>query len=224
MQFFEANEFIFEVSLDLETAFYTLSFEKVKNIIEGLKKMDYDYLISDKFYDLAVNFKKKYEKFNDSDDSDVNIYKIFLELRDLQVEIIISTINLYISKKIINLDNMTYSLIKFFQDIGFCIKLFYFSINDFLLRDDFLGYDYTVDTRISNFFNLLQNLSPETKFPDNLLNLATESSRIKDTIILGDKNFRNHIKGLNLPSKRINELDDNELDSFFKNPYKEKKI
>ena len=117
---------------------------------------------------------------------------------------------------------MTYSLIKFFQDIGFCIKIFYFSINDFLLREEFLGYDYTVEIRILNFFNLLQNLSPESKFPPNLLNLATESSRIKDTIILGDKHFRNHIKWLNLPCKRINELDDNELDSFFKNPYKEK--
>ena len=70
MQFFEANEFIFEASLDLKTAFYTLSFEKVKNIIEGLKKW--------------IN---------------------------LQAQIIISTINLYISKKIINLNNMTYSLI-----------------------------------------------------------------------------------------------------------------
>ena len=59
MQFFEVNEFIFEVSLDLKTEFYTMSFEKVKNIIEGLKKMDYDYLISDKFYDLAVNFLRK---------------------------------------------------------------------------------------------------------------------------------------------------------------------
>ena len=106
--------------------------------------MDYDYLISDKFYELGVNFKKKYEKFHNSDDSDVNIYKIFLECRDLQVEIIISTIKLYIWEKLINLDNMTYSLIEFFQDIGFCIKLFYFSINDFLLRDDFLGYDYTL--------------------------------------------------------------------------------
>ena len=57
-------------------------------------------------------------------------------------------------------------------------------------------------------------------FPD-LLNLATEYSKIKDTIILGNEQFRNHIRSLNLPCQRITELENDKLNSFFQNPYKE---
>ena len=61
------------------------------------------------------------------------------------------------------------------------------------------------------------------KFPSDLLDLATESSRVKDTIILGDKQFRRNIRDLNLPCERIKDLDDNMLDLFFKSPFLENK-
>ena len=221
--FLEAYSKIFELSFHLKTTFYTLSFIEVKNIIEGSKKKENECLISDTFYDLVVNNKKKYEQMNHyyNYKSFQEIYKIFLELGDLHVEIIISLINIYIYSKKINIDNLTYSFIKYFRDIGFCIKIFHFSLNDFLLKQIFEGYDYSVDIRIEHFLNLLDNLSSKSVFPPDLLNLAAKSTRIKDTIILGDKHFRNYIRELNLPSKRIYELDDDRLEPFFKNPYKE---
>ena len=45
--------------------------------------------------------------------------------------------------------------------------------------------------------------------------------RFKDTIILGELQFQNHIISLNIPQQRIHILDDNMLDSFFKKPYME---
>jgi hypothetical protein len=71
------------------------------------------------------------------------------------------------------------------------------------------------------FLQYIIKLKEQPEIPSNLLKLARESSMIKDTIILGDKKFRNHIKMLNIKSKRIFELDDNMIDLFFKNPYKE---
>ena len=71
------------------------------------------------------------------------------------------------------------------------------------------------------FLQWLKNLIYNSKFPSDFLKIATESTKIKKTIILEDKQFRNHVRTLNLPSKRINELDDNILEIFFKNPYNE---
>ena len=78
-----------------------------------------------------------------------------------------------------------------------------------------------MDIRILYFNELFSNIIPQKNIPSNLLQIATESSKIKDTIILGEEQFKYHIKGLKLPCPRINALDDNNLDSFFQNPFKE---
>lgn len=85
---------------------------------------------------------------------------------------------------------------------------------------DIYCYEYKFDRRILFFLNLIENLCYEKEYPADLLKFATEASRIKDTIILGDKQFRNNIKALNLPCERINDLDDNMLDLFFYKPFK----
>ena len=117
---------------------------------------------------------------------------------------------------------MTYSFIKYFQDIGFCIKFFYYMFYKFLNFDKTLfDFEYSIDFRMFYFLQYIIKLKEQPESPSNLLKLARESAMIKDTIILGDKKFRNHIKMLNIKSKRIFELDDNMIDLFFKNPYKE---
>ena len=110
---------------------------------------------------------------------------------------------------------------KYFQDIGFCIKYFYYLLYSLIYADEFLGFEYHLDIRILYCNEQLLNLIPQTNIPANLLQIATESSKIKDTIILGDEQFKNHIKGLKIPCQRINDIEDNKLDSFFQNPFKE---
>ena len=221
-KFLKASNTFFEFSSGLRTTFYTLSFEKVKNIIENLKnENEKTFIISDKFYNLVVNNEKKIKNLNRSEDIYEVKGKLFLDLIDLQIEIIISIIRIFMLSEEFNFDYMTYSCIKYFQDFGFCIKYFMYSLTDILYGDEFLGYEYHLDIRILYFLTMMENLTYNSQFPSDLLKLATESAKIKDTIILGDKQFRNHIMSLNLPSKRINELDDNMLELFFKKPYKE---
>lgn len=215
---------LFKYSLDLKTTFYTLSFEKVQNIFD-LHKNDkvLKQLISDKFYNLVINIVDKLinyaydlkEIFEEKDE-------LFQEVIDLQEEIIISTIRYFILLTKVDKERMSYSFIKYFQDIGFCIKYFYYLFEKFLNFDlKFFDYEFSLDFRMFYFLQYLIRLDEQSELPSNLLKLARESAMIKDTIILGDKKFRNHIRMLNIKSKRIFELDDNMIDLFFKNPYKE---
>jgi hypothetical protein len=145
-------------------------------------------------------------------------------MKDLQDEFIISTIRIILMRleaTKCNKDIFTYSFMKHFQNIGFCIKIFTFVFCELLYVDEFLGYDVSSDFRLLHFLELYKNLTNHPGFPSDLLRIATESTKVKDTIILGDYQFKNYIRLLNLPSKRLYVLDDNMLDSFFKNPYKE---
>ena len=160
------------------------------------------------------NFFKKFEDFDNTDE-------IFFEIVDIQIEIIISSIKIFQINHDFNINNITYSFIKYFQDIGFCIKYFYYLLYSLIYADEFLGFEYHLDIRILYFNELYSNLISQTNIPSNLLQIATESSKIKDTIILGDEQFKNHIKGLKIPCQRINDIEDNKLDSFFQNPFKE---
>jgi hypothetical protein len=221
MKFLEAYGKMFEHSFMIKTTLYTLSFEKVKKIIELFKENEIrSFIISDNFYNRLINknFLKRFEDFTDICD---DIFVIFYEIVDIQIEIIISSIKIFQINQEFNINNITYSFIKYFQDIGFCIKFFYYLLYSLIYADEFLGFEYHLDIRILYFNELYSNLMPQTNIPANLLQIATESSKIKDTIILGDEQFKNHIKGLKLPCQRINALDDNKLDSFFQNPFKE---
>ena len=214
---------LFKYSLALKTTFYTLSLEKVKNIFE-IHKNDKipKQLISDKFYNLLINIVDKLINYAyDLEEIFEEKNELFQEVIDLQVEIIISTIRYFIFLTKVDKDTMSYSFIKYFQDIGFCIKHFYYMFYKFLNFDlTLFDYEFSVDFRMFYFLQYLIKLEKQSEIPSNLLKLAGESATIKDTIILGDKKFRNHIRMLNIKSERIFELDDNMIDLFFKNPYK----
>ena len=221
-EFLQIFEVAYQLSFELRTTYYTLSFETVKNLIEDFKqKQKFIPVISDKLYSFVINNRKQIEEYDDTD-----IYKIFdvlfLSSPDFQIEIIKSTLSFCMTDNNFNNNNISYSFIKLFQDIGFCIRILYCSLNAHILNDRY-SYEYDFDVRILYYCNLIANVVYKYEYPSHLMELATESSRIKDTIILGDKQFRNHIKGLNLPCKRINELEDNMLESFFEKPYVEEK-
>ena len=76
-----------------------------------------------------------------------------------------------------NKENIIYSFIKFFQDIGFCIGYFSYAIGEFLYDDDFLGYEYHHDIRILYFFEPSHPLSSQPKFSQDLLNFVNESAK-----------------------------------------------
>jgi len=221
-EFLSIFQTIYQLSFELTTTYYTLSFKNVKNLIEDFKqKQMFVPVISDKLYSFIINNKTKIEEYDDKD-----IYKIFdvlfLSNPDFQIEIIKSALCFCMDNNNFNSNNISYSFVKLFQDIGFCIRIFYCSLNAHIYNDRY-AYEYEFDIRILYYCNLIQNVVYNFKYPSHLMQLAKESSRVKDTIILGDKQFRNNIKGLNLPSERINELEDNMLDSFFQKPYIEKK-
>ena len=208
---------IFELSCELKTSLYNLSYKRVQEIIDGVNdpKISENGFISEKFYNLVLNFGHKLKKINH-----VNIYELLSGIKDIQVEIIAAYItNLMLTKKL-NKNNLTFYFIRYFQDIGFCIRLFYYSLFEILYQDEFLGYEYHFDIRILYFLNISASICLKVDFPQDLLKYATEPARVKDTIIIGNKDFKNHIRGHNLSCERINELDDNKFDSFFKNPYK----
>ena len=56
-----------------------------------------------------------------------------------------------------NIDNMTFSCIKYFQDFGFCIKYFTYSLYELLNLDEFLGYEYYLYIRIFFFLQRLKS-------------------------------------------------------------------
>ena len=52
-------------------------------------------------------------------------------------------------------DNIiTYSMIKLFQDIGFCIRILFYNLKSKILHDE-----YNFDIRILYFLNLIESLS-----------------------------------------------------------------
>ena len=211
---------IFKFSFELKTTFYTLSFQEVKDIIEELKIKAHPPIISEKLYSFLVENKNKiFDAFNNSKNVYRTIYDLFIDENDFQKEIIISTLKLVILHNKFNDNDITCDLIKLFQDIGFCIRILYYSLKNKLCHDIF-AFEYEFDIRILYYLNLLENLRYKKDFPSDLFKLATESSRIKDTIILGEKEFREHIKSLNLPNERINDLDDDKLESFFQTPFR----
>ena len=69
---------------------------------------------------------------------------------------------------------MTYSCIKYFQDFGFCIKYFTYSLYELLNLDELIGYEYHFDIRILYFLTMIENLIYNSIFPSDLLKLATE--------------------------------------------------
>ena len=221
-EFLDVFERIYQLSFELTTTYYTLNFDNVKNIMEdSMKKQNFFPVISDKLFSFVINNKKKIEEYDD-----IDIYKkidvLFLSNPDFQIEIIKSSLSFCMISDNFNSNNISYSFIKLFQDIGFCIRILYCSLKCHILKDEY-SYEYDFDFRILYYCNLIANVVYKFEYPAHLMKLATESSRIKDTIILGDKQFRNHIKKLNLPCKRINELEDYMLDSFFEKPYIENK-
>ena len=210
---------IFKFSFELQTTFYTLSFKEVKDIIEELKMKPNPPVISNELYSfLFIDRDIIIDAFNNNENVYKTIYDLFIDKFDFQKEIIISTMKFIILHGEFNDNIITCALIKLFQDIGFCIRILYYSIKNKLFHDRF-AFQYDFDIRILYFLNLVETLSYGTKFPSDLLKLATESSRIKDTIILGEKPFREHIKNLKLPNERINDLDDEKLESFFQTPF-----
>ena len=53
-----------------------------------------------------------------------------------------------------------------------------------------MGYEYHHDIRILYFAILTQNLVSSSKLPPEILNLACESAKVKDTIIIGDNELK----------------------------------
>ena len=208
---------IYELARELKTSYYTLSYEKVKEIIDGINdaKITENGLYDKKLYELVGNFPKKIKKVNH-----INIYKLLSENKDLQIELIIAYIKNLLLYENFNKNNFSFLMIRYLQDIGFCFRIINNSLYEILYQDEFIGYEHHLDLRMLFFMNMLSSSKLKSDFPQDLLQYATESARVKDTIIIGNQNFRNHIRGLNIPCERINELDDIMFDSFFKNPYK----
>lgn len=153
--------------------------------MEDLKqKQNFVPIVSDKLYSFIINNKNKIQEYIDMD---IDIYKIFDELflsnPDFQIEIIKSTLSFCMDDNNFNSNNISYSFIKIFQDIGFCIRILYCSLNAHILNDRY-SYEYEFDIRILYYCNLIQNIVYEFEYPPHLMELATESSRIKDTIVL----------------------------------------
>ena len=220
--FLKNYNIIMEYAYEIETEFYCLSYDKVKSIIAKCEeKKGKEIIINDKFYNLLVNDLYKIKKYKSLEDIYEVRGKSFKLVNDLHKELINSIIKLYMLSKQYNNSHFIYSLMKYFQDIGFCLKFFLYQVHEMLYGNEFLGYEYHHDIRILHFSILIQNLANSSKIPSDILNLATESAKVKDTIIIGDNEFINHIKSLNLFSKRINELDEKTLESFFKKPFKE---
>ena len=216
-KFFEILTYLNQLAFELKTSLYTLSYEEVKEIIDGINEpqISENGLISEQFYNLVLEFGRKLKQIGY-----VDVYELLSGIEGIHVEIISVFITHLVLTKKINKNNLTFFFIRYLQDIGFCIRFFNNILSAILLQDEFLGYDYHFDIRILYFLEMSNSFFSKVDFPQDLLKYATESARIKDTIIIGTNNFKNHIRGLNLTCERIHELDENKFDSFFKNPYK----
>ena len=224
--FLDVCKIIFQISLELPTTYYTFGYTDVKEIMNGLEKRLNPPIISDKLFNFVTNNSFNIMKYKNYPNIYKAIYEIFIKENDygvdFQTEIIISTLKFIMLNSKFEEKNKTCALVKLFQDIGFCIRIFYYSLKSHLFKDRF-AYEYDFDIRVLYCLNLMENLSYNKEYPYNLLKLATESARIKDTIILGNSEFRMYIKYLNLSNERINDLDDFMLENFFQSPFLEKK-
>ena len=145
---------------------------------------------------------------------------IFFEkkLKELQIKII----QLYkLNNEQIFQYSYFYQTIFYLKDIDFCLKLF-FKILDQLYPSDIFGKIVTsfsiinIDKRISSFeyyYQLQQVIklrSIDTNILNNLSDLENEeieiinnSLKIKHTLVIGEKNFQEFIKSLNLSTKQF---------------------
>jgi len=224
--FLEDYEFIFQISNQLTTTFYTFGYEDIQNIIDDLKtKIIRPPIISDKLYNFVTNNINDIMGYKNYP----NLYNAISQLllketddgTDFQTELIISTLKFLMLNSKFTTDIFNCTLAKLFQDIGFCIRIFYFSLKNELESDPY-AYNYDFDIRVLYFLNMIESLSYPKPFPPDLLKFATESARIKDTIILGNPQFRKSIKDLYLKCARINEVYDYGLETFFQTPFLEK--
>ena len=214
--FLEVYNFIFQLSMRLPTTFYTLTYKEVEDIIDKSDMTLLEPIISSHLSYLVIFNKEKIYSYNNCQNIYMAIRELFINKTDFQKEIICSIM------KSLDFPETTFSMIKLFQDIGFCIRILYYTLKSKLLKDQYC-YEYEFDIRILYFLNLIEDHAYKKEFPEDLMKLATKSARIKDTIILGNKQFRNHIIYLNLPNDRITDLDDNSIEYFFQHPFIEEK-
>jgi len=157
-EFLEIYQKIFLISMELSTTFYTLSYQEVKNIVEELKLNVKPPIISENLYSFLVNNKTEIFGYSEYKNIYKAIYEIFIDKKDFQKEIIISTMKFIMLHSDFNDNIITYSMIKLFQDIGFCIRILFYNLKSKLLHNQYV-YEYDFDIRILYFLNLIESLS-----------------------------------------------------------------
>ena len=131
--FLDDYDFIFQITNQLSTTFYTFGFEDVQNIIDDLKSVTIrPPVISNKlFYFVTKNINKimGYKTYPNLYNA---IYELFLKETedgtDFQTELIISTFKFIMLKSKFTTDILNCTLAKLFQDIGFCIRILYYCL------------------------------------------------------------------------------------------------
>ena len=178
----------------------TIEEELMKRIIEKIKE------IAECCNFLAAKIEEK------------NAFFFETKLKELQIKII----QLYrLNDEEIFQYSYLYQTIFYLKDIDFCLKLF-FVLLDRLYPSDIFGKIVTsfliinIDKRISSFIyycelqKLIKLRSLDTSTLKNLSDLENEqmeilnnSLKIRHTIVIGEQNFQEFIKSLNLSTKQI---------------------
>ena len=117
-----------------------------------------------------------------------------------------------------------YQVKNFMRDIDFCICLLIHNIlilcRNYPLYSEIYSCIIT-ETRFTYYKCYILHLIKDNKIPDNEQEkIFNKSIKYNDTIVIGDKNFHDLIKKINLPCKNKYYLKENEILNFFKNPKK----
>ena len=116
-----------------------------------------------------------------------------------------------------------YQIKNFIRDIEFCLGKIIFNILSYYCQNYPLKYEIThpyinMEKRLFYYSVYSMNLTKNNNFKDEQQKSLNKALKYNDTIVIGDNNFYELIKKMNLPCENIYYLNENQISNFFKNP------
>ena len=166
--------------------------------------------------DLANKVDKGMSILNENEKLEI-LHRLLIEI-NFSIDQLMAKINIQELSKFYQIKN-------YIRDIEFCLGKILLNIFCYYCKDYPLKFEIThpyinLEKRLSYYTVYSLNLQINNNIKDEQEKPLNKAIKYNDTIVIGEKNFQNLIKKMNLPCKNIYYLDVNQISDFFKNPKK----
>ena len=187
--------------------------ELESNVISGFNSLT---KIAD---DLAIKINEGKSILNENEKLEI-LHRLLIEI-NFSID---QLMNIMIGISIQELSKY-YQIKNYIRDIEFCLGKILMNIFSYYCKDYPLKFEFThpfinMEKRLAYYTIYSINFKMSKNIEDEREKSLNKSIKYKDTIVIGDQNFHNLIKKMNLPCKNIYYMNENEILNFFKNPKK----